>query len=131
MKYIVGGTPAFTIAEFPTNSNAINPDAASANGSLAVAASQYTTPTTPEPFSSRGPSITRRFDKNGVPLGSPEVRTKPQLDAADGVSTTLPGNSGLNPFFGTSAATPSAAGIAALILSRKRRRLPSTRCGRS
>ena len=91
MKYIVGGTPAFTIAEFPTNSNAINPDAASANGSLAVAASQYTTPTTPEPFSSRGPSITRRFDKNGVPLGPPEVRTKPQLDAADGCSTTLPG----------------------------------------
>lgn len=117
MKYIVGGTPTFTVAEFPTNSNAINPDAASANGSLAVAASQYTTPTTPEPFSSRGPSITRRFDKNGVPLATPEVRAKPQLDAADGVSTTLPGNSGLNPFFGTSAATPSAAGIAVLVLS--------------
>jgi len=43
------------------------------------------------------------------------VRAKPQLDAADGVSTTLPGNSGLNPFFGTSAATPSAAGIVTLI----------------
>ena len=33
MKYMVGGTPTFTVAEFPTNSNAINPDAASANGS--------------------------------------------------------------------------------------------------
>jgi hypothetical protein len=112
MKYLVGGLPTFSVAEFPTSSNAINPDAASANGSLAVAASNWASPTTPEPFSSRGPSITRFFDKDGVLLGSPELRSKPQLAAADGVTTSVPG---FQPFFGTSAATPSAAGIATLI----------------
>ena len=113
MKYIVGGTPTFTVAEFATNSNAINPDAASAAGSLAVAASQWSTPTTPEAFSSRGPSITRLFTPAGVPM-APVVRPKPALAAADGVSTTVPA---LLTFFGTSAATPSAAGIATLIRS--------------
>jgi hypothetical protein len=114
MKYIAGGVnPTFTVAEFPTNSNAINPDAASSAGSLAVAASQWTTPTTPEPFSSRGPSITRLFTAAGAPM-APVVRAKPALGAADGVSTTVPA---LTTFFGTSAATPSAAGIATLIRS--------------
>jgi len=45
------------------------------------------------------------------------VLAKPEFTAADGVSTTLPLNGGLNPFFGTSAATPHAAAIAALVLS--------------
>jgi subtilisin-like proprotein convertase family protein len=44
-----------------------------------------------------------------------ENRRKPDVAGADGVSTTLPGASGLNPFFGTSAAAPHIAGIAALI----------------
>jgi hypothetical protein len=114
LKYIAGGVSAFTINQFPTDSNAINPDAASAAGSLAVAASNWATPTTPESYSSRGPAITRYFDKNGVPLGSPAVRPKPALDAADAVSTSVPG---FNPFGGTSAATPSAAGVATLVRS--------------
>jgi hypothetical protein len=45
---------------------------------------------------------------------TPVVRPKPVLAAADGVSTTVPA---LLTFFGTSAATPSAAGIATLIRS--------------
>lgn len=61
------------------------------------------------------------YDRNGNPLngGRGEVRKKPDLAAADGVSTTLPSGSGLNPFFGTSAAAPHAAGVAALLKSAK------------
>src|SRR5262249_17115977 len=39
------------------------------------------------------------------------------ISAADGVDTTLPSGSGLNPFFGTSAAAPHAGGVAALMKS--------------
>jgi len=42
------------------------------------------------------------------------VRLKPDVTAADGVSTSVPG---FSPFYGTSAAAPHAAAIAALILS--------------
>jgi subtilisin-like proprotein convertase family protein len=57
--------------------------------------------------------------KGGVTFasGGGEVRKKPDISAADGVSTTLPPDSGLNPFFGTSAAAPHAAGVAALLKS--------------
>ncbi len=115
LKWIAGGATVNSV-EHATNSNAINPDAASAAGSLAVAASKWSTPTTPESFSSRGPAITRYFDKLGAPLASPLVRAKPALAAADGVATTVPA---LLTFFGTSAATPSAAGIAVLVRSAK------------
>jgi subtilisin-like proprotein convertase family protein len=84
--------------------------------------------TTPvELFSSDG---NRRvfFDQDGNPYkpgkfliknNGGQIRFKPDLSAADGVSTTLPPNSDLNPFFGTSAAAPHAAGIAALVRSIK------------
>jgi len=114
MKYIVGNAPVLTIAEYPTNSAAIDPDASSARGALTVAASAFGTPTTPENFSSRGPAVTRFFGPTGTPLATPEVRPKPDLAAADGVATSV---SGFAPFFGTSAAAPSAAGVAALIRS--------------
>ena len=42
------------------------------------------------------------------------IRPKPDITAADGVDTTLPS---FTPFYGTSAATPHAAAIAALIMS--------------
>ena len=45
------------------------------------------------------------------------VLQKPDFTAADGVATTMPTNSGLNPFYGTSAAAPHAGAIAALLLS--------------
>jgi len=45
------------------------------------------------------------------------VRNKPDITAADGVVTTLRAGSGLNPFYGTSAAAPHAAAIAALLKS--------------
>lgn len=105
-----GPTP---VPEINTASDTINPDAASARGALAVAAVDQADPglDTPEAFSSRGPK-TRLFDAQGNRLAAPLVLAKPQLAAADGVATTVPG---FNPFFGTSAATPSAAGIVTLL----------------
>ncbi len=127
MKYIVADNfGPFTIKEHATNSSAIDPDAAAAKGSLAAAAVCWSTILsncfgaaglqTPESFSSRGP-VVRTRDKLGNPLPSPEIRQKPNVAGADGVSTDLSPSSGLNPFFGTSAAAPSVGGIAALALS--------------
>jgi subtilase family protein len=75
-----------------------------------------------ETFSSDGP---RRmfFNPDGSPItpgnlllatGGGTVLQKPDLSAADGVSTRTPG---FQAFFGTSASAPHAAGIAALIFS--------------
>lgn len=113
MKYILIGTQGGPV-EYATNSDAINPDATSAVGAISVAAVSALDPgfNTPESFSSRGPKA-RLFDKDGVRLAEPEVRQKPDIAAADEVMTTVPG---FQPFFGTSAATPSAAGIVALML---------------
>lgn len=75
-----------------------------------------------ESFSSDGP---RRifYDANGTPITPGNfsstgglVLQKPDLSAADGVATATTG--GFNPFFGTSAAAPHVAAIAALILSK-------------
>jgi subtilisin family serine protease len=75
---------------------------------------------TVEPFSSDGP---RRFlfnaDGSQITPGNVSatgglLRQKPDIAAADGVMCAAPG---FNPFFGTSAAAPHAAAIAALIRS--------------
>ena len=96
-------------------------DAAEAGGGEFTAGA--TTPV--ELFSSDG---ARRifFDRNNNPINPANpgqtfasrggvTRAKPDISAADGVSTTLPAGSGLNPFFGTSAAAPHAGAIAALV----------------
>ncbi|HEY4840169.1 MAG TPA: S8 family serine peptidase, partial [Candidatus Acidoferrales bacterium] len=78
-----------------------------------------------EPFTSDGPRrIIFNADGSAITPGNfsstgGTVRSKPDITAADGVSTTLPSDSGLNPFYGTSAAAPHAASIAALIMSAK------------
>jgi subtilisin-like proprotein convertase family protein len=71
----------------------------------------FTAAQLPERFTSDGP---RRmfFDAAGAP--APQTRFKPDFTAADGVSTSVPD---FEQFFGTSAAAPSAAGIAALVRS--------------
>jgi hypothetical protein len=115
MKYIARGDfPSFN-PEYATSSNTINPDAASAEGALTVAAVDPLDPglDTPRPYSSRGP-VSKLFSDLGQRLPSAEVRQKPELAAADGVATTVPG---FEQFFGTSAAVPSAASIAAILRS--------------
>ena len=71
----------------------------------------FTTASQVEPFTSDGP---RRvfFAPDGSP--APQVRKKPDLTAADGTSTSV---GGFERFYGTSAAAPHAAAIAALIVS--------------
>lgn len=117
LKYIVRtDSGAFTIGEYG-GADAINPGAASARGAMAVAAVDHADAglDDPEPYSSRGP-MSRLFDASGARLPVPEVRQKPDLAAADNVATTIPR---FNPFRGTSAAAPSAAGVATLALSAK------------
>jgi subtilisin-like proprotein convertase family protein len=80
----------------------------------------FTAVQAPERFTSDGP---RRvfFNADGAPITPGNltatggaVRPKPDITAADGVQVATPG---FSPFFGTSAAAPHAAAIAALVLS--------------
>jgi hypothetical protein len=137
------GVNGLSINAFATNSPTIQGHP-NATGAAAVGAAFYfdtpacgTTPATLEVFSSAGgdPIL---FDVNGNRLATPVVRQKPNFVGPDGVNDTflgatleqygLPSNT-LNTatsqcqtnatypsFFGTSAATPHAAGIAALML---------------
>ena len=86
-----------------------------AKGSVAVAAVDWATPNVPEDFTSKGGVLEFLFDDAGNRLSTPYTFYKPQITAPDGISTTLPSNSGLNPFYGTSCAAPQVAAVAALI----------------
>lgn len=123
-----------TNLEFPTNSSTLYGHK-NAAGAIAVGATNYQdTPAfneliggpTLERFSSVG-GIPILFDINGKRLEQAKVRLKPDIVAPDGVNTTFYGLSdpkgngsfeadGLPNFFGTSAAAPNAAAVAALML---------------
>ena len=93
----------------------------SAAGAMGVAAYPFFAPFVPESFTSPGPS-TIYFDKHNKRLKHPEIRLKPDVAAMDGANTTFfVSDSSVDPdtfpnFFGTSAAAPHAAAIAALVL---------------
>lgn len=90
-------------------------------GCISVAAYSPFRPYIPEDFTSPGPSYIY-FDQNANRLASPVIRQKPDVAAMDGANTTFFSSDSASDadtfpnFFGTSAAAPHAAGIAALVL---------------
>ncbi|HEV8067250.1 MAG TPA: FG-GAP-like repeat-containing protein [Planctomycetaceae bacterium] len=123
MKYIgaTDGLP-FQINTFATNSGTTfgQPTALGAAG---VGAAEFTntpafgvSPPILESFSSTGAGTEFLFDTAGNPLPSPLVRQDPMFVGVDGVNLSVTGTSEFSPFFGTSAAAPSVAGVAALML---------------
>ena len=121
LKYIIFSDGA-TINEWATNSSTVVGHAA-AIGAMAVGAAYYRTTPALEGFSSVGPT-TILFDRFGTRLATPEIRQKPEIVAPDGTNTTFfpigpnrdSDQDGFPNFFGTSAAAPHAAAVAALML---------------
>ena len=70
---------------------------------------------TSESFSSSGAGSELLFANNGTALWSPDVLSPVAVSGIDDIKTTVPG--GLSDFYGTSAASASLAGVAALMLS--------------
>jgi hypothetical protein len=96
--------------------HAMTPGAISA-GAVSVA---YTpafgfNPAISESFSSSGAGTELLFANNGTALASPDVLSPVTVSGLDDIATTVAGN--LGDFYGTSAASASLAGVAALILA--------------
>ena len=113
-----GAANAFCVAATPAA-------AASGDGPTGPYPNVFSSGNQVETFSDDGPRrIFFNPDGSAITPGNfsstgGKLLAKPDFTAADGVSTNLPLNGGLNPFFGTSCATPHAGAIAALLLSYK------------
>ena len=142
VKYVVFGGFA-DLSGFASSTTPLTFGHNSARGANGVAAFSYAAdpgvfgPPAFDPhyelFSSPGPVVIA-FDSNGNRLPRPEIRLKPDITAPDGVNTTFfppaeifgPADyeqgfgiaDGFPNFFGTSAAAPHAAGVAALLIQK-------------
>lgn len=120
--FLQGGV---TETEYPESSagDSVGPSIfghAGAAGAVSVGAVRFNSISAAEVFSSRGP-FTRRFGpaagSGAAPPIAPQTTVKPDLAASDGVANTFFGApvGGTWRFFGTSAAAPHAAAVAALM----------------
>jgi hypothetical protein len=129
LKWIIFAGGVLSSFEYNQSSGGdiIGPTVFGHNGSpnaVSVAAVPYNDRASSEPYTSHGPEAYYFGPVNGTtpasPLGSPQTVQKPDLAATDGVSTTFFGSlmGGVYRFYGTSAAAPDAAAVAALMLQR-------------
>ncbi len=128
VKYVMLGSIGLsgakvTIDDFPTHSPTLYGHA-NAAGAVAVGASPYTTPMTLEAFSSAGGTAIL-FDTSGNAVN--DMRAKPEVVGPDGGNTTFFGtlnatydleSDGIPNFYGTSAAAPHVAAVAALLIDK-------------
>lgn len=116
IKYVLFGDATGQYLSAPT----IVGHAAARRG-VAVGAIFYQTPSEPEEFTSLGPTVIA-IDAQGNRLATPEVRRTPLVSGVDGTNTTFffrtvdVEGDGFPNFFGTSAAAPNVAAVAALVL---------------
>jgi hypothetical protein len=126
LKTVIYGDSGVFLTEHLTSSSTVVGHA-NAIGAKTVGAAYFgdtpaygQTPPLLEPYSSAG-GTPILFDTNGDALGAPELRDKPDFTSVDGGSTTFflspdSNGDGFPDFFGTSAAAPHAAAVAALML---------------
>ena len=128
LKYVFfgNGLSGMGPAEYNNYLSPVTFGHSAAAGANSVAAYAMFRPNLPEDFTSPGP-VTIYFDPNNNRLSTPQVRLKPDIAAADGANNTFfplgpvqdapwDIDSQFANFYGTSAASPHSAAVAALVL---------------
>jgi hypothetical protein len=107
----ISGANAGTVVGHALTPGALTAGAVNAGDTAAFG---FSTPLS-ESFSSSGAGAELLFANNGTALPSPQLLNPVVVSSVDNIATSLSG--GLGDFFGTSAASASLAGVAALILA--------------